>query len=123
MHSLYFPTDEIPLKPEKVANATTIPDTLKTHDIVRGLSKHAISYLKFFFLSNDKEPPRNGMDQNVVTLTILSTKTLLRFVYESITSVLTWNGCNVQFVKTSSTKTVFSVDIYIYCLVRFKTSG
>ena len=56
MHSLYFPTDEILLKPEKVATATAIPDTLKTRDIVRGLSKHGISYLKFFFLSNDKEP-------------------------------------------------------------------
>ena len=60
---------------------------------------------------------RNGMDQNVVTLTILSTRTLVGFPYESITSVLTWNGYNVQFVKAGSTKSVFSVDMYIDCLV------
>ena len=56
VHSLYLPTDEIPPEPEEVANATAIPDTLKTHGIVRGLSKHGVPYLKFFFLSNDKEP-------------------------------------------------------------------
>lgn len=60
---------------------------------------------------------RDGKDQNVVTLPILSTRTLVRFVYESITSGLTWNKCNVQFVKTGSMKTVFSVDMYIYYLL------
>ena len=60
---------------------------------------------------------RNGMDQTVVTLTILLTRILVRFVYESITSGLTWNECNVQFVKAVSIKTVFSVDMYIYCLL------
>ena len=55
VHSLYLPTDEIPPEPEEVANATAIPNTLKTHGIVRGLS-NGVPYLKFFFLSNDKEP-------------------------------------------------------------------
>ena len=53
---LYLSTDGIPPEPEEVANATAILDTLKTHDIVRGLSKHGIPCLKFFFLSNGKEP-------------------------------------------------------------------
>ena len=66
---------------------------------------------------------RNGMDQNVVTLTILSTRTLVHFVYESITSGLTWNECNVQFVKTGSMKTVFLL-IYIFIVyLRLKTLG
>ena len=56
VHSLHLPTDEIPPEPEEVANSTAMPDTLKTHGIVCGLSKHGILYLKFFFLSNDKEP-------------------------------------------------------------------
>ena len=56
VHSLNLPADEIPPEPEEVANATAIPDTLKTLGIIRGLSKHGIPYLKFFFLSNDKEP-------------------------------------------------------------------
>ena len=117
VHSLYLLTDQIPPVLDEVANATSVPDTLKTHGIVRGLSKHEIPYLKFFFLIMiTNHTTRNGMDQNVVTLTILSTRTLVHFVYESITSGLTWNECNVQFVKAGWMKTAFSVDMYIHCL-------
>ena len=56
VHSLYLPTDEISAEPEEVENATAIPDTLKTHCVTRGLSKHGIPSLKFFHLSTDKEP-------------------------------------------------------------------
>ena len=74
-----MPTDEISPEPAEVANATAIPDTLKTHYIVRVLSKHGIPYLTFFFLSNDKEPhytqwygsecghTENSVDENTCT--------------------------------------------------------
>ena len=117
MH-LYLSTDGIPQEPEEVANATAILDTLKTHDIVRGLSKHGIPCLKFFFLSNGKEPhytqwcgPECGHADNSVD------ENTCAFSLRNITSVLTWNGYNVQFVKAGSTKSVFSVDMYIDCLV------
>ena len=47
----------------------------------------------------------------------------MRFVYESITSGLTWNECNVQFVKAGSMKTAFSVDMHIYCLFETEDVG
>ena len=118
VHSLNLPADEIPPEPEEVANATAIPDTLKSLGIVRGLSKHSIPYLKFFFLSNDKEPnctqwygpERNHADNSVGKNTCAF---CLRKYYLSGDM----NGCNVQYVKARSTKTVFSVDIYIYSSV------
>ena len=124
VHSLYLLTGQIPPELEEVANATSIPDTLKTHGIVHGLSKHEIPYLKYFFLIMiTNHTTRHGEDQNVVTLPILSTRTLMRFVYESITSGLTWNECNVQFVKTGSMKTDFLL-IYIFIVyLRLKTLG
>ena len=74
MHSLHFPSDEIPREPEEVANATAILD--------KCLSKHGIPYLMLFFLSNDKEHITHiGVDQNMATLTIMWTTTVARFVY------------------------------------------
>ena len=55
---------------------------------------------------------RNGMDQSMATLTILLTKTLVHFVCQYIISVLTWMDAMSNF-KAGSTKTVFSVDMYI----------
>ena len=110
MHSFYLPTDEIPPELEEVANATAIPDTLKTLGIVRGLSKHGIPYLMLFFLSNEKEPhyiqwygpdcdhADNSVDENTFAF-------CLRKYYLSADM----NGCNVQFVKAGSTKTVYSL--------------
>ena len=110
VHSFYLPTDEIPPELEEVANATAIPDTLKTLGIVRGLSKHGIPYLMLFFLSNEKEPhyiqwygpdcdhADNSVDENTFAF-------CLRKYYLSADM----NGCNVQFVKAGSTKTVYSL--------------
>ena len=53
--SLYLPTAEIPDKPEDVQDSSSIPDTLKTHRMVRGLLKHKIPYLKFYYMSTDPE--------------------------------------------------------------------
>ena len=52
VHSLYLPTDEILAEPEEVENATAIPDTSKTHCVIRGLSKHGITLLKFFLFKH-----------------------------------------------------------------------
>ena len=54
--SLYLSKDEIPVEPDDVQNATAIPETLKTHQVVRGITKHGVPFIKFFYLSNDKEP-------------------------------------------------------------------
>ena len=56
VNSLYLPTAEIPDEPEDVKYLSSIPDTLKTHRVVRGLSKHKIPYLKFYYMSTDPEP-------------------------------------------------------------------
>ena len=53
---LYFPIAEIPDEPEDVQYSSSIPDTLKTHRVVRGLSKHKIPYLKFYYMSTDPKP-------------------------------------------------------------------
>ena len=55
--SLYLPTAEIPDKPEDVQYSSSMPDTLKTHRVVCGLSKNKIPYLKFYYMSTDPEPP------------------------------------------------------------------
>ena len=118
VHSLYLPTDEISSEPEEVTNANAMPDTLKTRGTVRGLSKHGFHYLKFFFLSDDKEPPYtqryepecshadNFADENTCAF-------CLRKYHLSVNI----SGCNIQFVSAGFTKTVFSIDMYIYCLV------
>ena len=54
--SLYLPTAEIPDEPEDVQYSSSIPDTLKTHQVVRSLSKHKIPYLNFYYMSTDPEP-------------------------------------------------------------------
>ena len=43
--SIYLPTAEIPDKPEDVQYSSSIPDTLNTHRVVRGLSKRKIPHL------------------------------------------------------------------------------
>ena len=45
--SLYLPTAEIPDEPEDIQYSSSIPDTLKTHRVVSGFSKHKIPYLKW----------------------------------------------------------------------------
>ena len=97
VHSLYLPTDQIPPEPEEVANTTAIPDTLKTHGIVRGLSKHGVPCLKFFFLSNDKEPHyTQWYGSECGHATILSTRILLLFVYESNANAsVEWMKCPI----------------------------
>ena len=54
--SLYLPTTEIPDEPEDIQYSSSILDTLTTHRVVRGLSKHKIPYLKFYYMSTDPEP-------------------------------------------------------------------
>ena len=54
--SLYLPTAEIPDEPEDVQHSSSIPDTLKTHRVVCGLSKLKIPHLKFYYMSADPEP-------------------------------------------------------------------
>ena len=53
---LYLPTAEIPDEPEDVQYSSSVPDTLKTHRVVCGLSKHKIPYLKLYCISTDPEP-------------------------------------------------------------------
>ena len=98
VHLLYLPTNEKPPEPEEVTNATAIPNTLKTHGIVRGLSKHGIPCLKFFFLSNDKEPhyrqwygpecghADNSVDENTCAF-------CLRKYY--LSAVMEWVQCRI----------------------------
>ena len=45
--SLYLPTAEIPDEPEDIQYSSSIPDTLKTHQVVSGFSKRKIPYLKW----------------------------------------------------------------------------
>ena len=100
-------------EPEEITNATTIPNPLKTRAIDCGLSKHGIPYVKLKKKEMIKNQTKlNGMGQTVATLTILLTKTLVHFVCEYIISVLTWMDA-MSNVKAGSTKTVFSVDMYI----------
>ena len=33
-----------------------LPETLETHIVVRGITKHGVPFIKFFYLSSDKEP-------------------------------------------------------------------
>ena len=54
--SLYLPAAQIPDEPEDVQYSSSIPDTLKTHRVVCGLSKHKIPNLKFYYMSTDPEP-------------------------------------------------------------------
>ena len=53
---IHSPTAEIPGEPEDIQYSSSILDTLKTHRVVCGLSKHKIPYLKFYYMSTDPEP-------------------------------------------------------------------
>ena len=53
---LYLPKAEIPDEPEDVQYSPSIPDTLKTHRVVRSISKRKIPYLKFYYMGTDPEP-------------------------------------------------------------------
>ena len=82
--SLYLPTAQIPDEPEDVQYSSSIPDMLKTHRVVHGLSKHKIPYLKFYYMSTDPEryytqwygPEcehfENGQDENICAFCLKS---------------------------------------------------
>ena len=75
---------EIPDKPEDVQYWSSIPDTLKIHRVVCGLSKYKIPYLKFYYMSTDPEPHytqwygpecnhvENGQDENTCAFCLKS---------------------------------------------------
>ena len=56
---------------------------------------------------------RKGMDQNMATLTILSTRTLVRFVYKSIASVLTWMDATSSLSRLVPRKLFFLLIILL----------
>ena len=75
--SLYLPTAKISDEPEGVQYSFSIPDTLKTHRVVRGLSKHKIPYLKFYYMSTRWFGPEcghveNGQDENTCAFCLKS---------------------------------------------------
>ena len=82
--SIYLPTAEIPDKPEDVQYSSSIPDTLNTHRVVRGLSKRKIPHLKFYYKSTDPEPHytqwygpkcghvKNGQEENTCAFCLKS---------------------------------------------------
>ena len=81
---LYLPTAQIPDEPEDVQYSSLIPDMLKTHRVVRGLSNHKIPYLKFYYMSTNPEPNytqwygpecghvENGQDENTCAFCLKS---------------------------------------------------
>ena len=52
---LYLPDFELLEEPEFVQDVTPIPETLKTHKIIRCYTKHGVAYNKFYYVSSDQE--------------------------------------------------------------------
>ena len=97
--SLYLPTVEIPDEPEHVQYSSSIPDTLKTHRVVRGISKHKIPYLKIYYMSTNHEPHytqwygpksgnvKDGQDENTCTFCLKS--------YNAVDNDVEWIKCPI----------------------------
>ena len=97
--SLCLPTAEISDEPEDVQYSSPTPDTLKTHRMVRGLSKHKIPYLKFYYMSTDPEPHytqrygpecgpvENGQDENTCAFCLKS--------YNAVDNDVEWIKCPI----------------------------
>ena len=97
--SLYFPTAEIPDEPEDVQYSFSLPDMLKTHRVVSGLSKNKIPYLKFYYMSTDPEPRytqwygpecghvENGQDENTCAFCLKS--------YNAVDNDVEWIKCPI----------------------------
>ena len=96
---LYLLIAEVPDEPEDVQYSSSIPDTLKTHLVVRGLSKHKIPYLKFYYMSTDPEPNytqwngpecghiENGQDENTCAFCLKS--------YNAVDNDVEWIKCPI----------------------------
>ena len=90
---------EIPDTPEDVQYSSSIPDTLKIQQVVCGLSKYKMSYLKFYYTSTDPEPHytqwygpecghvENGQDENTCAFCLKS--------YNVIDNDVEWIKCAI----------------------------
>ena len=97
--SLYLPTAGIPYEPEDVQYSSSIPDMLKTDQMLCGLSKHKIPYLRFYYMSTDTEPHytqwygpecghvENGQDENIFTFCLKS--------YNAVDNDVEWMKCPI----------------------------
>ena len=88
--SLYLPTAKILDVPEDVQYSFSVPDTLKTHRVIRGLSKHKIPYLKFYYMSTRWFGPEcghveNGQDENTCAFCLKS--------YHAVDNDFEWIKC------------------------------
>ena len=54
--SLYLPNEQLLKEPEEIQHVEPIPETLKTHKVVRGMSKHNVPFNSFYYLSSDEKP-------------------------------------------------------------------
>ena len=54
--SLYLAEKDVLEEPDCIQSATAIPETMKTHKIVRGVNKRNVQFNQFFYLSTDKKP-------------------------------------------------------------------
>ena len=101
--SLYLPTAEIPDEPEDVQYSSSIPDTLKTHRVVRGLSKHKIPYP--LIRSHIK---LNDMAQNVDTWRMdKMRKHVLSALNRTMPWIMTSNESSVPYRKIGFTNNAF----------------
>ena len=97
--SLYLQTAEIPEEPEDVQYSSSIPDISKTHRVVRGLSKHKIPYLMFYYMSTDPESHytqcygpeyghvENGQEENTCAFCLKS--------YNAVDNDVEWIKCPI----------------------------
>ena len=53
---LYLPNEDLLQEPDHVKDCTPIPNTTKTHKIVRSYTSKGEPCNKFFYLGNDEEP-------------------------------------------------------------------
>ena len=109
---LFLPRAEIPDEPEDVQYSSSISDTLKTHRVVCGLSKHKIPYLTFYYMSIDPERHytqwygpecgyvENGQDENICAFCLK--------LYNAW--IMTANRSSVPYVKIGFTNKYFFVE-------------
>lgn len=56
VESLYLGSENVLDEPEDIDSVSAIPETLKTHKVVRKKSRNGVFYNEFFYLSVDSEP-------------------------------------------------------------------
>ena len=97
--SVYLLTAEIPDEPEDVQYSSSLPDMLKTNQVIRGLLKHKIPHLKFYYMSTDSEPHytqwyspecghvENGQDENTCAFCLK--------LYNNLDNNVKWIKCPI----------------------------